>query len=77
MDESTDGYEFVGLDNLKANCYNFFSNHRDIALDPALVNLGMRQAKRKFRIAIGDNLLSRQYAIDLIRINKSFIVKRS
>ena len=79
LDKTTDGYEFVGLDNLKANCsYLFLSNHRDIALDPALVNLGMRQAKRDtVRIAIGDNLLSRQYAIDLMRINKSFIVKRS
>ena len=38
----------------------------------------MRQVKREtVRIAIGDNLLSKEYATDLIRINKSFIVKRS
>ena len=30
LDKTTDGYEFVGLDNLKANCsYLFLSNHRD------------------------------------------------
>ena len=79
LDETTSGYFFSGLETLKAKkSYLFLSNHRDIALDPALVNLAMRQVKREtVRIAIGDNLLSKEYATDLIRINKSFIVKRS
>ena len=79
LDETTNGYFFSGLETLESQkSYLFLSNHRDIALDPALVNLAMRQVKREtVRIAIGDNLLSKEYATDLIRINKSFIVKRS
>ena len=54
------------------------SNHRDIALDPALVNYAMYQSGADtIRIAIGDNLLTKPFASDLMRTNKSFIVKRS
>jgi hypothetical protein len=54
------------------------SNHRDIALDPAIINLGLVNIGREtVRIAIGDNLLSKPFASDLMRINRSFIVKRS
>ena len=47
-------------------------------LDPALVNWGLYQHKMKtVRIAIGDNLLQIPYITELMRLNKSFIVKRS
>lgn len=79
LDATTDGYSFGGLDNLdpdKAALY--ISNHRDIALDPALVCQGLFTAgKDSVRIAIGDNLLSKPFAADLMRVNRSFIVKRS
>ena len=79
LDATTDGYSFGGLDNLdpcKASLY--ISNHRDIALDPALVCQGLFAAgKDSVRIAIGDNLLSKSFAADLMRVNRSFIVKRS
>ena len=79
LDATTDGYSFEGLDNLdgdKAALY--LSNHRDIALDPALVCQGLLAAgKDSVRIAIGDNLLSKPFAADLMRVNRSFIVKRS
>ena len=79
LDRTTDNYQFFGLDNLDSHrAYLFMSNHRDIALDPALVNLGLSIAKRNtVRIAIGDNLLSKPFASDLMRVNRSFIVKRS
>lgn len=79
LDRTTDNYQFSGLDNLDSDrAYLFMSNHRDIALDPALVNLGLSIAKRNtVRIAIGDNLLSKPFASDLMRVNRSFIVKRS
>ena len=79
LDRTTDNYQFFGLDNLDSHrAYLFMSNHRDIALDPALVNLGLSIAKRStVRIAIGDNLLSKPFASDLMRVNRSFIVKRS
>ncbi|UTF61482.1 1-acyl-sn-glycerol-3-phosphate acyltransferase [Gilvimarinus sp. DA14] len=68
-----------GLDKLDPNqAYLFISNHRDIAMDPAFVNWSLYHAGFKtLRIAIGDNLLTKEYVSDLMRLNKSFIVKRS
>lgn len=57
--------------------YLFISNHRDIAMDPAFVNWVLyHNGMQTVRIAIGDNLLRKPYASDLMRLNKSFIVKR-
>jgi hypothetical protein len=79
LDRTTDGYSFGGLDQLDPNqAYLFISNHRDIALDPAMVNLALHTVELDtVRIAIGDNLLSKPFASDLMRVNRSFIVKRS
>jgi len=79
IDKTTDGYSVSGLEKLDLNkAYLFLSNHRDIALDPAMVNLALSDAGMEtVRIAIGDNLLSKPFASDLIRVNRSFIVKRS
>ncbi len=64
------------LDRTRAHVY--ISNHRDIAMDPALVNLMLfGHGMDTVRIAIGDNLLTKPFASDLMRINKSFIVKRA
>ncbi len=55
----------------------FISNHRDIVLDAAFLNVmlydvgyGMTQ------VAIGDNLLMKPWIKTLVRLNNSFIVKR-
>ena len=68
-----------GLEKLdKDTPYLFISNHRDIAMDPAFVNVALYDDGRDtVRIAIGDNLLTKEFTSDLIRVNKSFIVKRS
>ncbi|MCB1667256.1 MAG: 1-acyl-sn-glycerol-3-phosphate acyltransferase [Porticoccaceae bacterium] len=68
-----------GLEQLDASkSYLFISNHRDIAMDPAMVDLALHRSGRDtVRIAIGDNLLSKPFTSDLMRINKSFIVRRS
>lgn len=68
-----------GVDHLNQNrTYVFISNHRDIVMDPALCNLVLHRAGRDtFRIAIGDNLVSKPFAERLMRINKSFLVRRS
>ena len=56
----------------------FISNHRDIVMDPALVSYLLRLSVHgTMEIAIGDNLLKKEYISDLMRLNKSFIVKRS
>lgn len=59
--------------------YTFVSNHRDIVLDSALLDVLLVDAgcKTTCEIAIGDNLLSQPWVKDLVRINKSFIVERS
>ncbi|MGY3571318.1 1-acyl-sn-glycerol-3-phosphate acyltransferase [Vibrio paucivorans] len=79
LETTTNGVTYTGLDKLdKSTAYLFVSNHRDIAMDPALVNYGLHQENhRTVRIAIGDNLLKKPCATELMRLNKSFIVKRS
>lgn len=59
--------------------YTFVSNHRDIVLDSALLDVLLVDSgcKTTCEIAIGDNLLSLPWVKDLVRINKSFIVERS
>lgn len=59
--------------------YTFMSNHRDIVLDSAILSKLLIDARFKTtcEIAIGDNLLSLPWVKDLVRVNKSFIVKRS
>ncbi|MDB4837405.1 1-acyl-sn-glycerol-3-phosphate acyltransferase [Marinomonas sp.] len=76
---TTTDVEYRGIDKLDKNTgYLFLSNHRDIAMDPAFVNYGLYLAGfNTVRVAIGDNLLRRPFVSDLMRLNKSFIVKRS
>ncbi|MHA7002390.1 1-acyl-sn-glycerol-3-phosphate acyltransferase [Aeromonas schubertii] len=76
---STRGVTFSGLEHLEpGKGYLFISNHRDIAMDPAFVNWGLfKNGFDTVRIAIGDNLLRKPCATELMRLNKSFIVKRS
>lgn len=76
---TTTNVEYRGIEKLDKNTgYLFLSNHRDIAMDPAFVNYGLYLAGlNTVRIAIGDNLLRRPFVSDLMRLNKSFIVKRS
>ena len=68
-----------GLENLAEDRgYLFISNHRDITMDPAFVNYILYHAGYEtLQIAIGDNLLKNPFVTDLMRLNKSFIVKRS
>lgn len=58
--------------------YTFVSNHRDIVLDSAFLDklLIGNKFDTTCEIAIGDNLLSLPWVKDLVRVNKSFIVKR-
>lgn len=67
------GYEKISKD--RASLY--ISNHRDIILDSAFL-CGKLIAKGldTVEIAIGDNLLIYPWIKELVRVNKSFIVKR-
>jgi len=58
--------------------YLFISNHRDIVLDSALLNFLMfENGFNTTEIAIGSNLLILPWIEMLVRLNKSFIVKRN
>ena len=57
--------------------YLFISNHRDIVLDSAYLNLMLFENQiATSQIAIGDNLMKNRVSEILFRINKSFVVKR-
>ena len=79
IEDTTSGFTVSGLDHLPVDqAYLFMSNHRDITLDPAFTNYALyHQGRETVRIAIGDNLLTKPYVSDLMRLNKSFIVQRS
>ena len=75
---TTDGFQTCGLEHLPSRACLFISNHRDIVLDPALVNHAIYHAGHgTAAIAIGDNLLGQPHVEDLMRLNRSFIVPRS
>jgi hypothetical protein len=68
-----------GLENLdNTQSYLFISNHRDIILDPSILNSAIFEVGfETAEVAIGDNLLETPWVKDLARLNKSFIVKRN
>jgi len=74
----TKGIRLKGLENIeKADAYLYISNHRDIILDSALLcSKFIEQGMDTVEIAIGDNLLIYPWIEELVRVNKSFIVKR-
>lgn len=70
------GGNFEILDKTKS--YTFMSNHRDIVLDASFLNLLLiYHGINTSEIAIGNNLLIFDWISDLVRLNKSFIVKRN
>ncbi len=71
-------FKVSGLENLKTDtAYLFISNHRDIILDSTLINHVLLNAGHKTsEIAIGNNLLIHKWINVLVRLNKSFIVRR-
>ena len=68
-----------GLEKIsKEEKYLFISNHRNIVLDSAYLNLLLfKNGISTSQIAIGDNLMKTRVSELLFRINKSFVVKRT
>ena len=77
--EATSYFSYSGIEQLDTEAsYLFISNHRDIVMDSAYANsVLVVEGHRTAQIAIGDNLLQKPWVSHLMRINKSFIVKRS
>jgi glycerol-3-phosphate O-acyltransferase len=78
-EKSTAGLEVRGLDKLDSQIsYLFISNHRDIVLDSAFLNyILFTHGFSTTRIAIGNNLLQREWIADLVKLNKNFVVQRN
>jgi len=79
VEHTTTTVSHSGLEQLnKQNAYLFISNHRDIVFDPMVVNyLLFHNGFRTTRIAIGDNLLQNRVFAEMMRLNKSFVVRRN
>jgi len=81
LEMSSSGLTTSGLDGLAeqdGRGYLFISNHRDIVLDPALMIYAIDiKGYRPVQIAVGDNLLTSPLVTQLIRANRSFIVRRN
>lgn len=67
-----------GWENLiDGKSHLIISNHRDIVLDAGLLNILLNEKGfPTTEIAIGDNLLIHPWIEKLVRLNKSFLVKR-
>ncbi len=79
VESRTTGFSVSGLEGLDASRASLLiGNHRDIALDPSFISYALFSSGRDtVRVAIGDNLLTKDYVSDLMRLNKSFIVRRA
>lgn len=78
IEQTTIEMNGFGWENIEENDGQLFiSNHRDIVLDAAFLNmLFFYKNIDTTEIAIGDNLLIYPWIEKLVRLNKSFIVKR-
>ena len=70
--------ELTGAEQLHpGGAYTYVSNHRDIVLDSAFLNVLLADAGAKYpQIAIGDNLMIYPWVETLVKLNGSFLVRR-
>ncbi|MCL2502277.1 MAG: acyltransferase, partial [Bacteroidales bacterium] len=79
LKDTSSGFTFEGFDALEANQgYLFVSNHRDIVLDSALLQLILYLTQLPTsEISFGDNLMSSDFVVDFGKSNKMFKVLRN
>lgn len=77
--KTTAGISVGGIGNVDTDkSFTFISNHRDIVLDASFLNLCfLRAGLPTSEVAIGDNLLIYDWITDLVKLNKSFVVRRN
>lgn len=75
--KTSSGVTSSGWEKLGDKARLIISNHRDIILDAGILNI-LRNEKgmETTEIAIGDNLLIHPWIEKLVRLNKSFLVRR-
>ena len=77
---SIEDFTFSGIDELGLDTpHIYISNHRDIVLDAALLDLALYRSdnRKKCEMVIGDNLLVNQFTTDLFKVNGAITVRRS
>lgn len=76
--KSCDNIQMINADKIdSSHGHVYVTNHRDIVLDSAYLNVLLhREGKETCEIAIGNNLFAAPWIEDLVRINKSFVVRR-
>ena len=79
LGQSSTGVTLTGIENIEADkAYMFIGNHRDITLDPAILQYYFFIEHRKTsRIAMGDNLFTTPLLGEIAKLNKMIKVKRS
>lgn len=75
---TTDAINVSGLEYIeKDKSYLFITNHRDIILDSAILNIMLRrQGCHYCEAAIGSNLLINDWVTDLVKLDACFIIER-
>lgn len=78
ISSTTDGVTSSGLGQGKPDTsYLFMSDHRDIILDSAILNVLLQQSGNKYtQAAIGSNLLINEWVTDLVKLDSCFVIER-
>lgn len=76
--KSSEGLTTSGFEKLEKNTsYLFISNHRDIILDTSLLNVCLFDHGLVMTAsAIGDNLVKKDFLLNLSKLNRNFLVQR-
>ncbi|MEG1556320.1 MAG: acyltransferase [Bacteroidales bacterium] len=76
--DTTNGLDYSGFEQLEKNKnYMFISNHRDILLDSAILEILLN--KNSFdtsEITFGSNLMQNEWVVDIGKMNKMFMLIR-
>ncbi len=78
LEKSSEGLTTSGFEKLEKNTsYLFVSNHRDIILDTSLLNVCLFDHGLVMTAsAIGDNLVKKDFLLNLSKLNRNFLVQR-
>jgi hypothetical protein len=79
VNKTSAGLSYSGFENIvPGKPYLFVSNHRDIVLDSAILQILLVDNKHETsEITFGNNLLASPFIVDFGKINRMFIVYRS
>jgi hypothetical protein len=78
LENSSEGLTTSGFEKLEKNTpYLFISNHRDIILDTSILNVSLFDHGLVMTAsAIGDNLVKKDFLLNLSKLNRNFLVHR-